>query len=176
METRPCSYCRETSRVRRKPAKDARPAFRKTSENISILPVCVLKSVLAVSEIVRLAGNADTARLRPQVFECEIERRRRVIRSGVYVAVPEKVTEAKSLGELKDDKSGFARRLRGQSDSCKPRPISPSRYDLQENRDPTISFFQNIGSSRSIQFRTSASITAIRSPARPGDCSCQWIF
>jgi hypothetical protein len=32
------------------------------------------ESVLAVSEIVRLAGNADTARLRPQVFECEIER------------------------------------------------------------------------------------------------------
>ena len=63
------------------------------------------ESVLAASEIVRLAGNADTARLRPQVFECEIERRQQVIKSGVYVAVPEKVTEAKPLGELKDDKS-----------------------------------------------------------------------
>src|ERR1700735_207396 len=86
------------------------------------------ESVLAISEIVRLAGNAYTARLRPQVLEGEIEGRQHVIESGVYVAIPEKVTEAKPLGELKDDKSGFARRLRGQSDSCKPRPISPSRY------------------------------------------------
>ena len=58
------------------------------------------ESVLAISEIVRLAGNADTARLRPQVLECQIERRQYVIKSGVYVAIPEKFTEAKPLGEL----------------------------------------------------------------------------
>ena len=63
----------------------------------------------------RLAGNAYTARLRPQILEREIERRQYVIKSSVYVAIPEKVTEAKSLGELEDDKSvgsGFSRRFR----------------------------------------------------------------
>ena len=58
------------------------------------------ESVLAIAKIVRLAGNAYTTRLRPQILERQIERRQYVIESGFYVAIPEKVTEAKPLGEL----------------------------------------------------------------------------
>src|ERR1700733_826282 len=63
------------------------------------------EAVLSITEIVGLAGNTYATRLRPQMLELQIEWRQYVIKSSVYVAIPEKVTESKPFGELKDDKS-----------------------------------------------------------------------
>jgi hypothetical protein len=63
------------------------------------------ESILAISEIVRRAGNAYTTRLLPQILERQIERRQYVIEPGVYVAIPEKASQAKPFCEFKNDKS-----------------------------------------------------------------------
>src|SRR6185312_12267336 len=73
------------------------------------------EAVLSVPEIVRLARNTYAARLGAQILERQIERFQYVIESGVYVAIPEKVAEAKPLGKPKDDKgvrSRFSCRFR----------------------------------------------------------------